>query len=207
MCILDGSWPLRCYVGSTSAATRKSAWRALKTLCTSLGLRDVQTYIQSGNLVFREDGEDPVTLARRLEEGIEGEFGFRPAVIVRTASELRKVIAKNPFAGRAGIEPNKLLVVFMDNAPTRQARDQVLALPCDPEELRINGREALHLLPQRNGSPENTAGPAGEGAAMLVHRAKLEHRQQVNGHGGDAGRRSLAIAMPSAVPWFGGDPG
>ena len=67
---------------------------ALKTLCTSLGLRDVQTYIQSGNIIFREDKEDPSVLARRLEAKIESEFGFRPAVIVRTASELRKVIAK-----------------------------------------------------------------------------------------------------------------
>ena len=40
---------------------------ALKTLCTSLGLRDVQTYIQSGNIIFREDKEDPSALARRLE--------------------------------------------------------------------------------------------------------------------------------------------
>src|ERR1700729_2398087 len=74
---------------------QKISMAALRTLCTSLGLRDVQTYIQSGNLVFREDGEDPVALARRLEKAIEAGFGFRPAVIVRTASELRKVIAKN----------------------------------------------------------------------------------------------------------------
>ncbi len=127
---------------------------ALKTICTSLGLRDVQTYIQSGNLVFREDGEDPVTLARRIEEGIEGKFGFRPAVIVRTASELRKVIAKNPFAGRAGIEPNKLLVVFMNNAPARQAREQVLALPCYPEELRMNGRELYIYYPNGMARPK-----------------------------------------------------
>ncbi len=99
---------------------------ALRTLCASLGLRDVQTYIQSGNLVFREDGEDPVTVARRLEKAIETSFGFRPAVIVRTASEMRKVIAKNPFAGRTGIEPNRLLVVFMDSTPTKQAREQLL---------------------------------------------------------------------------------
>jgi len=127
---------------------------ALKTLCTSLGLLDVQSYIQSGNLVFREDGEDPATLARRLEDGIEAEFGFRPAVIVRTASELRKVIAKNPFAGRSGIEPNKLLVIFMNSIPTRQARDKVLAMPCDPEELRFNGREVYIYYPNGMARPK-----------------------------------------------------
>jgi uncharacterized protein (DUF1697 family) len=133
---------------------QKISMPVLKTLCTSLGLRDVQTYIQSGNVVFREDAEDPVSLARRLEERMEAEFGFRPVVILRTASELRKVIAKNPFAGRAGIEPNKLLVVFMDRAPTRQARDQVLAIPCEPEELHINNRELYIYYPDGMARPK-----------------------------------------------------
>lgn len=133
---------------------QKMSMAALRTLCTSLGLRDVQTYIQSGNLVFREEGEDPATVARRLEKAIEAGFGFRPAVVVRTASELRKVIAKNPFAGRAGIEPNHLLVVFMDRAPTKEAREQLLSLPCEPEELRINGRELYIHYPQGMAHPK-----------------------------------------------------
>jgi uncharacterized protein (DUF1697 family) len=140
--------------GVNLAGYQKIKMEALKTLCTSLGLRDVQTYIQSGNIVFREDGEDPLKLARRLEERLEAEFGFRPAVIIRTASELRKVIAKNPFAGRAGIEPSKLLVVFMDRVPTRQARDQVLAMPCDPEELGINGLELYIYYPNGMARPK-----------------------------------------------------
>jgi uncharacterized protein (DUF1697 family) len=127
---------------------------ALKSLCTSLGLRDVQTYIQSGNLVFREDGEEPGKLARRLEAAMEASFGFRPAVIVRTAPELRKVIAKNPFAGRAEINPSRLLVVFMDKVPTRQASDQLLAIPCDPEELRMNGREVYVYYPSGMARPK-----------------------------------------------------
>ena len=140
--------------GVNLGSYQKIKMDALKTLCTSLGLRDVQTYIQSGNLVFRDDGEDPVKLALRLEKAIEASFGFRPAVIVRTASELRKVIAKNPFAGRAGIEPNRLLVVFTDSAPTKQAREQLLSLPCEPEELRINGRELYIYYPQGMAHPK-----------------------------------------------------
>jgi uncharacterized protein (DUF1697 family) len=133
---------------------QKVNMQALKTLCTSLGLRDVQTYIQSGNLVFRDQDEDPVALAQRLEESMEGSFGFRPAVIVRTASELRKVIAKNPFAGRKEVEPSKLLVVFMNSAPTKQARDKLLAIPCDPEELHINGREVYIYYPDGMARPK-----------------------------------------------------
>src|SRR5271169_5370505 len=71
---------------------------ALRTLYESLGLRDPQTFIQSGNVIFRTEEHDLVRLARRIEDAIERRFGFRPNVIVRTASELRDVIARNPFA-------------------------------------------------------------------------------------------------------------
>jgi uncharacterized protein (DUF1697 family) len=133
---------------------QKIQMAALRDLCAALGLCDVQTYIQSGNLVFREDSKDSATVARRLETAIEAGFGFRPAVIIRTASEMRKVIAKNPFAGRTGIEPNRLLVVFMDSAPTKQAREQLLGLPCEPEELRVNGRELYIYYPQGMARPK-----------------------------------------------------
>ena len=126
---------------------------ALKTLCSGLGLRDVQTYIQSGNVVFREDGGDPGVVARKLEEGIEQKFGFRPDVIVRSTSELRKVIAGNPFAKRPEVQPNRLLVVFMASAPGRQARERVLALPCGPEEMHIKGREGYIYYPNGMARP------------------------------------------------------
>src|SRR5665811_2227083 len=82
---------------------------ALRALYESLGLRDPQTYVQSGNVVFRTDKRDLVALAKRIEDAIEQGFGFRPTVILRTSGELREVIARNPFAKRRGIEPTKLL--------------------------------------------------------------------------------------------------
>lgn len=133
---------------------QKVNMQALKTLCTSLGLRDVQTYVQSGNLVFRNQDEDPVALSRRLEEAMKASFGFRPVVIVRTAAELRKVIAKNPFAGRKEVQPNRLLVVFLNSAPTKQARDKLLAIPCEPEELHIHGREVYIYYPDGMARPK-----------------------------------------------------
>ena len=133
---------------------QKVNMQALKTLCTSLGLRDVQTYIQSGNLVFRDAEEDPDALAQRIEQAMEASFGFRPVVIVRTASELRKVIANNPFRGRKEVEPSKLLVVFIKSAPTKQARDKLLAIPCEPEELHIHSREVYIYYPDGMARPK-----------------------------------------------------
>src|SRR5437899_12626071 len=78
---------------------------ALRALYESLKLRDAQTYVQSGNVIFKTDQRDIARLAKRIEDGIARKFGFRPDVILRTAAEMRDVVARNPFAKRRGIEP------------------------------------------------------------------------------------------------------
>jgi len=114
---------------------------ALRALCGSLGLRDVQTYVQSGNLVFRSPAGEIDRLPGKIGSAIEDRFGFRPAVISRTTAELREAIAKNPFATRRDIAPNKLLVAFLSGAPTREARASALEIECAPEEMGIEARE------------------------------------------------------------------
>jgi len=114
---------------------------ALRALYESLKFRDPQTYVQSGNVVFKTGERDLLLLTKRIQGGIERNFGFRPDVILRTSSELRDVIARNPFAKRRGIEPNRLLVTFLAADPGAEARENIRRLKTDPEELRIDGRE------------------------------------------------------------------
>jgi uncharacterized protein (DUF1697 family) len=124
---------------------------ALRELYQSLKLRDAQTYVQSGNVIFRAAERDLARLTKRIEGRIEGKFAFRPDVILRTATELRNVIAKNPFAKRHGIEPNKLLVIFLVSDPGAETREKILQIKCDPEELRIEGRELYVYFPNGMG--------------------------------------------------------
>jgi uncharacterized protein (DUF1697 family) len=124
---------------------------ALRSLYESLNLRNACTYVQSGNVIFRTDERNFVSLASRVENAIERNFGFRPDVIVRTASELRDVIARNPFAARRGIDASKLLVVFLARDPGLEARDRVLKINADPEELQIGGRELYIHFPNGMG--------------------------------------------------------
>ena len=129
---------------------------ALCTLCGSLGLRDAETYVQSGNVIFRTDGRDLVRLCKRIENGIEKTFGFRSDVILRTPAELRDVIARNPFASRRGIEPKRLAVTFLASDPGQEARDKLLAIKAEPEEVRIDGRELYIYYPNGMGRPKMT---------------------------------------------------
>lgn len=126
----------------------------LRALCGSLGLLDVQTYVQSGNVVFRTKERSLAPLAKRIEDGIQRKFGFRPGVLLRTTSEMRAAIAKNPFANRQGIDPARFLVTFLHAEPDAECRGNALAIKTFPEELRIDGSEVYIYFPNGMARPK-----------------------------------------------------
>jgi len=120
---------------------------SLRELCESIDLTGVRTHLQSGNAVFRTRERNLARLAERLEGAIEERFGFRPAVILRTEAELRAAIARSPFAARRDLDPSRLVVSFFAAQPAPEALERALAIPTDPEELHIDGREAFIYFP------------------------------------------------------------
>ncbi len=160
---------------------------ALKALCVSLKLKDPQTFIQSGNVIFSTEENDLLKLAKRIQDAIEKKVGFRPDVILRTATELRTAIKRNPFAKLSGLEPGKLLVTFLAANPGKEARAQALATGTAPEELHIIGREVYIYFPNGQGRSklpwpkiERALGTSGTGrnwnsvTKMLAMAEKLE---------------------------------
>jgi uncharacterized protein (DUF1697 family) len=127
---------------------------ALRSLYESLGLKDAQTLIQSGNVVFRSTERNLPKLATRLEVAIEQEYGFRPPVILRTVAQMREVVAGNPFATRRDIDPGKLLVWFLAGPLGKEAAANVRAIKTDPEELQIAGNEVFVYFPNGQARPK-----------------------------------------------------
>lgn len=132
---------------------------ALRALYASLKFEDVATFIQSGNVVFRTKERDLKKVGKQIGDGIEKAFGFRPDVILRTADEMRGAIARNPFADRKEVEPNRLLVWFLAGEPDAEARKKALAVAAglkeaNPEELRMDGREMYIYFPNGMARPK-----------------------------------------------------
>ena len=92
----------------------------LRDLCAGLGWRDVQTYIQSGNVVF-ESADEPTALEAALETAIAGRFGFKVPVMVRTPEQWAVYPAGNPFPGAARDEPKWLMLLVPKRPPAANA--------------------------------------------------------------------------------------
>jgi len=83
----------------------------------ALHLENIQTYIQSGNAIFRSSRKISPTLGTQIATQIERCHGFRPQVLLLRLDQLEQAIASNPFK-EAEAEPKTLHLFFLASTPT-----------------------------------------------------------------------------------------
>ncbi len=76
---------------------KKVPMAELRELLTSFGLKNVKTYIQSGNVIFQSLGNDNKALEKQIKQSILDHFGFDVSVLVKTRAQLKKIFDDCPF--------------------------------------------------------------------------------------------------------------
>ncbi len=112
----------------------------LRNALEDLGLEDVRTLLQSGNIVFRDARRKPDVLEKLLEDAAKQRFSRDITFVVRTGDELDEIIAGNPFPAEAKREPAKLHVNFLKTAAKPAAVRALEAASRGPEIIRAGGR-------------------------------------------------------------------
>jgi uncharacterized protein (DUF1697 family) len=92
----------------------------LRELCAELRWEDVETYIQSGNVVFQARST-PARLETELQRGIERRFGLDIAVLVRAAADWPGYVEGNPFLEACQSEPNHVMLALAKAKPNADA--------------------------------------------------------------------------------------
>lgn len=108
----------------------------LVALLKKLGAPRVETYIQSGNVVFQHEEEDASRLARRIGEAIMASHGFEPRVLLRDAADVREAMASNPFPEAEG-EPKSLHLYFLESLPQNPDLDALDAIRGSDERFDL----------------------------------------------------------------------
>ena len=117
----------------------------LRETIASLGFEDVKSYINSGNLIFETAKTADGKLAKEIHDAIERDFGFDISVMVRSITEIKVIVAKNPFAGQ--FENHKdMHLFFLDAELTEDQKTQLFAQANDNEMFAIIDRHILCLL-------------------------------------------------------------
>lgn len=126
--------------GINVGGNKKVPMAELRQVLDGLGHEDVQTYLQSGNVVFTSATDKaPADLARDLEAAIEAHFGFRVPCLVVDGAHLRAVAEGCPFPA-ADLEGKQLHATFCSEQPAESRFASVDSAGFLPEEYRVGDR-------------------------------------------------------------------
>lgn len=110
---------------------------------TAMGLKDVKTFIASGNVIFTAPKADTTKLGSRIGASLEAWLGYPVAVMVRTWEELEALVAANPFKGELRAQDAKLHVAFLWAPPAKPIALPFLSAREGMRLFKIVGREAF----------------------------------------------------------------
>jgi len=108
-------------------------------LLEATGLRNIKTYIQTGNGVFQADTKDVTGLSKKIKAGIQRKHGFAPEVIVLRLDEFERAVATNPYRG-ADSNPKALHLMFLTSAPEKSGLTEFEKYRAEGEEFSLKDR-------------------------------------------------------------------
>ncbi len=122
----------------------------VRHIFAELGHSDVQTYLQSGNVIFTAAVERSSNLAQDIEQRMAQEVGVTTTVLLRTESDLAEVVAANPLLDRES-DFAKLHVTFLADAPEPERAARLETPAGQPDQLTLVGREVYLHCPNGYG--------------------------------------------------------
>jgi uncharacterized protein (DUF1697 family) len=120
----------------------------LKILFEKLSLQNVQTYIQSGNVIFNSvEKMTDSEIAKRIEKAIDETWNFKVPVIVFTADELKTAIENNPFVSENNMDKDKLHVTFLSEKPASEELKKIEGFDFSPDRFIIKAKQVYLYIP------------------------------------------------------------
>ncbi|WP_240905040.1 DUF1697 domain-containing protein [Flagellimonas oceani] len=110
----------------------------LRQVLVENGLKNIKTYIQSGNIVFDSNQTDKDKLQKKIVKIIHGHFGFDVPTLVVQQEDIKSILEANPYLKKA--EENKLYYVLLKSAPKEELVQQFNQLEYENEGFRITNK-------------------------------------------------------------------
>ena len=122
----------------------------LRKVFRSLHFSEVDTYMGSGNVVFKTSTKNAKTLERRIEKGLRRAVGYEVATFVRRDKKLAQIANSRQFR-LAESDGRDFNIIFLADRLSEHLRREMLALGTDTDEFRVHGREIYWLRRKKQG--------------------------------------------------------
>lgn len=121
------------------------AMPALREALADAGFDDVETYVQSGNVVVTSRAKSE-TVRKQVEELIRERFGLDIAVLVRTAAELKRIVEADPLA-QVATNPKRHQVTFLERKLPAKTLAELEEAAAGGEQVVARRREVYSWTP------------------------------------------------------------
>lgn len=139
--------------GINVSGHKKILMADLKALYEQLRFKNIQTYIQSGNVVFDYTGDkSKLAIAEMIEHSIDKKYKFQVPVIVKQVDDLISTIKNNPFTEEVGADPSRVMVTFLENLPAPENLIKLEGVDYPPDRFIIDGLNIYIHCPESYGN-------------------------------------------------------
>ncbi len=116
----------------------------LRKVLEELDFKNISTYIQSGNILFRSAENETATLERQIAGLIGKHFGFDVPVMVVTPGDLKKIVDDNPYATQQLEDPAQPYISFLSEIPSVEKLEELKAIDFKGDNF-INIGKTLYI--------------------------------------------------------------
>ena len=95
----------------------------LKKLFEELKLKNVKTFIQSGNVIFETTVKDKSIVTAKIDKKLKTSLGYEVLVILRTDKELTNIVKNNPFKKEVLDKDTRVYIAFLYLNPTKETKN------------------------------------------------------------------------------------
>ena len=136
---------LFAFLRAINVGGRNVAMAELRRVFESLGLRDVETFIASGNVVFTSGGQDIRALELLVEDGLRKALGYEVTTFIRNEEELAAIAKCEPFRKSHLQDAAALNVGFLAAPPGPAAKKLIAGFRSEVDDFHVRGREVYWL--------------------------------------------------------------
>ncbi len=138
--------------GINVSGQKKIQMKDLKKMYEALNFKEVTTYIQSGNVIFKTDEKASIhELSLKISNRISDQYNFSVPVIIRNAKDMENTLKNNPFISEPGIDIARLHVTFLAEIPKLTLIENLKNTDQTTDRFRIIDREIYLYCPNGYG--------------------------------------------------------
>lgn len=123
----------------------------VRQIFETCGMKNVKTYIQSGNIFFDSNIESENTIIQKIEKELHKELNQDVILVIRTVDEIKTILEKNPFDRLKLPASTKLYVSLHKEKMKSLPKIPLVSEKQDVEIIKITGREIYSITREING--------------------------------------------------------